>query len=374
MIIKKNKHIFSGLNRLLRILNLFILGALALAYMSTYVSPISFVIPVFFGLTFLIWYGLNTIFLIYWIFNKNIFLVIPLIGLLAGIGHFSNSVQLNSNKSPEGIKVLSYNVRLFDINNWYVNPEIKNHSNIINLVNNEKPEIVCFQEFFTDDSGEFPILDTILAKKGIPNNYHIDYFQTRRKTFHWGIATFSKYPIINRERFQFRNSIGNYCIYSDLVKEKDTIRVFNVHMESWHFQKEDYGFINDVKHDINVTEKSIYKLKNIYWKMSSSYQKRSLQIKDLVSLIDKSPYPVIVCGDFNDTPVSYTYSKISNVITDSFIEAGNGISSSYCGVLPIFRIDYIFHSNDFSANNYKTYHKKYSDHYPISVSLKRKDQ
>ncbi|MEA3504610.1 MAG: endonuclease/exonuclease/phosphatase family protein [Bacteroidota bacterium] len=360
--------------RLLKIVNILVLIGLLLGCLSVYISPISFVIPAFFGISFMIWFIVNTVLLLIWIYIRRLFFLIPLIGFVAGIQNFTHIVQFNSNSNPEGIKVLSYNVRLFDINNWYSNPIKENHKKIIDFVGEEKPDIVCFQEFFTDDSGEFPVLDLLLSKKGIPKYYHIDYFQTRRKTYHWGIATFSNYPIINRERYQFRNSIGNYCVYTDVIKSSDTIRIFNVHMESWHFKEEDYDFITDVKNDLDINSKSMHRLKNIYWKMSSSYQKRSVQTLELVDLIKESPYSVIVCGDFNDTPVSYSYSKINNVLTDSFLEAGNGFGSSYSGVLPIFRIDYIFHSNEFDAINYKTYKKDYSDHHPISVYLKRKSK
>jgi endonuclease/exonuclease/phosphatase family metal-dependent hydrolase len=88
-----------------------------------------------------------------------------------------------------------------------------------------------------------------------------------------------------------------------------------------------------------------------------------------LSHIEKSPYPVIVCGDFNDSPISYCYQSFSDQLIDSFKEAGNGIGSSYAGTMPSYRIDYVFHSDEFKAIRYNTIKDKLSDHYPVTVEL-----
>jgi endonuclease/exonuclease/phosphatase family metal-dependent hydrolase len=85
--------------------------------------------------------------------------------------------------------------------------------------------------------------------------------------------------------------------------------------------------------------------------------------------VNESPYPVILCGDLNDTPVSYCYRQFSRTLYDSFVESGNGIGQTYIGVVPSNRIDYIFHSEEFETANFTTHQVNYSDHKPISVEI-----
>ena len=85
--------------------------------------------------------------------------------------------------------------------------------------------------------------------------------------------------------------------------------------------------------------------------------------------VKKSPYKTILCGDFNDTPVSYCYNRIENELIDAFIESSSGIGSTYIGKFPFNRIDYIFYSNKLQSKEFKTHNIKYSDHKPISCYI-----
>jgi endonuclease/exonuclease/phosphatase family metal-dependent hydrolase len=95
-------------------------------------------------------------------------------------------------------------------------------------------------------------------------------------------------------------------------------------------------------------------------------------VVELKEHIDACRYPLIVCGDFNDTPISYTYNTISSKLNDAFVAAGQGISNTYRGKLPPYRIDYILYSNEFDAVSYERHRAEYSDHFPVSAVLKRK--
>ena len=103
--------------------------------------------------------------------------------------------------------------------------------------------------------------------------------------------------------------------------------------------------------------------------MRTAYRKRAEQARTVRAEIEKSPYPVILCGDFNDTPSSYTYHKVAQKLEDAFVEAGNGMGKTYAGIFPSFRIDYIFHDTIFSANQFRTIKADYSDHYPVTTML-----
>jgi endonuclease/exonuclease/phosphatase family metal-dependent hydrolase len=265
--------------------------------------------------------------------------------------------------------VTSYNVKLFDVYTYRNNPEIKTHNKIYRFLENNPADIICFQEFYTEDEGEMAVLDTLL-KLQPAKNYHVDFFQTLRKEHHWGIATFSRFPVLNRQRHQFRNSTGNYCILTDILYQQDTLRIINTHLESWHFEHNDYKLFRVMKNQ-NIKEEDTLQqgLKNIYWKIENAYLKRAVQIEELKTLVQQSEHPVIVCGDFNDTPLSYTYHMMNSQLKDAFREKGKGLGKTYRDGLPYFRIDYIFHDEAFETAWFKTHHVPYSDHYPVSTVL-----
>ena len=366
---KSNRKWYKTLHGITGFLNILANIALGLSLLSAHVSPISTVIPVFFGLTFPFWIILNILFVVFWLFRKKFNFVVTLALLAVSWPYVSDSFQFRrpaKEKPPEGIRVFSYNAHLFDVYSHRADEQNKTHRKIYRFIEEMENDILCLQEFYTEDFGEMAVLDSLTAIQDA-KNYHIDFFQTRRKHHHWGIATFTKYPIVNRQRFQFRNSTGNYCIFTDVLYQKDTIRIFNAHLESWHFERNDYEFI---KHPESIQDSAFsMSLKNIYWKIETAYLKRAVQIEQLTGLIKESPYPVIVAGDFNDPPVSYTYRQMTDFLKDSFKGNGSGFGKTYAKGLPYFRIDYIFHDESFSTEWFKTYTVPFSDHYPVSAVL-----
>ena len=165
-------------------------------------------------------------------------------------------------------------------------------------------------------------------------------------------------------------------IYTDIVAGADTFRVFNAHLESDKFQPDDYRFIKD----FDVGRKEPSKLMG-YWKrivgivtrLKNSAIKRGQQAPVMAKYIAESPYPVIVCGDFNDTPSSYTYRQVSAHLADAFRESGNGFGKTYLGAFPSFRIDYILHDKRIKSKGFQTGTQKFSDHYPVSCMMQMKE-
>jgi endonuclease/exonuclease/phosphatase family metal-dependent hydrolase len=176
------------------------------------------------------------------------------------------------------------------------------------------------------------------------------------------MVTFSRYPIVNKKMIDFKESL-NGSISSDIVVNGDTLRIFNCHLQSIRLRK-DY---NDLVDSLifNYSEKQLDELKDISVRMRQAYKQRAGQVDIMAGYIRSSPYPVIVCGDFNDTPVSYAYTKISKGLKDAFIESGSGMGTTYRENFPYVRIDYVLYSSYFSSLYFHTEKIRWSDHYPV---------
>jgi endonuclease/exonuclease/phosphatase family metal-dependent hydrolase len=142
-------------------------------------------------------------------------------------------------KDTEDIKVMTYNVRLFDLYNWTQN--LNSRENIFSMLKRESPDILCLQEFYQSDGTQF---DNVAKLKNElrSKNIHVAYSHTERNRDHWGIATCTIYPIVKYRTIRTGYTGGNLCLATDIVKGTDTIRIFNVHLESIRFRSEDYKF------------------------------------------------------------------------------------------------------------------------------------
>lgn len=342
-------------------LNIAVAVAIVLAYVSVYADPEKFWVLAFFGLSYPFLLLINLIFLFFWIYRKNKLLLISLIAIFVGWSQLRSFIQFPIRKkkvnTEKSFTILSYNVRLFNLYNW--NTDLETPKKIFDFIKKDQFDIICLQEYVTHTSGELTE-NNILEKLGGKYNVHYGYSHKNSKS-NYGIATYSKFPIVNRGTIAFRNT-SNMSIYTDVVIQNDTVRIFNNHLQSIRFNKNNYTFINNSK---NLDEDTkIREVKDIIIRLREAFIKRATQAEILSIHIKNSPYPVIVCGDFNDSPVSYTYNKISNKLNDSFIDSGKGIGNTYRGSFPSFRIDFILYSDELKCAKFAIPKIKLSDHYP----------
>ncbi len=261
----------------------------------------------------------------------------------------------------DAFKVMSYNVRLFDLYNWSGNLETR--AGILNFFKQEQPDILCLQEYFHDDESSFQNNDTI--KEIINAGYStIKYGITLRKTSHWGLATFSRFPIKNEGTVFYEKGKTNFCIYSDLLIKEKMVRVYNVHFQSNHFKQDDYEFL-EIPDSLESNKNKLRSTFNILKRLKTAAIKRSQQADELRLHIAACPYPVILCGDFNDPSFSYTYQTVKGDLLDAFVEKGEGFGSTYFNLPVNFRIDYILHSASIQTHSFRVKTGKLSDHYPI---------
>ena len=158
-------------------------------------------------------------------------------------------------------------------------------------------------------------------------------------------------------------------IYTDILIDSDTVRVFNVHLQSYLIDPRRYSIIESPGLD---EEQDIKEMREMGSKYRLAVKLRAKQAREIRKYIEESPYPVIVCGDFNDSPISYSYQKLRGNFNDAFVSSGHGLGRTYIGKLPSFRIDNIFYSNNFESFNFQTLDFRMSDHLPVSCTLIKK--
>jgi endonuclease/exonuclease/phosphatase family metal-dependent hydrolase len=350
--------------RIILIINIFVAVLMIVSSLSVYISPEKIWYFALLGLLFPYFLITNIFFLIFWIIFKKRFFFISFIVILFCWNNLGKFIQFNLFKSKPPadvtvVKLLSYNVRLFNYYNWL---QIKSaHENILTFIKNEKADLICLQEFLTLEGNKFSE-DSI---KGLlcHNPYiHIYYTNVASNKKSLGIATYSSYPIVNKGVIEFTDT-RNASIFSDIKINHDTVRIYNCHLQSTQLQKDNYHFIDSIIFNYNTSR--LIEIKDISVRLKDAYLKRARQVEILSEHIRNSPYPCLVCGDFNDTPVSYTYYKLRGKLKDAYLESGTGIGNTYYGSFPSFRIDYILHSKSIRTMGFKTKRIKLSDHYPI---------
>jgi len=309
------------------------------------------------------------IFLCYWMIRLKKEILISLLVILLGWNHLNNLLPLSTNykeipeeADPESaFRVLSYNVRAFDRYHWTDDPDTR--TGIFNFIESQDPDILCFQEYYTHSSNGRRQADLARHLNQLPES--AVYFSSGPSSLQgFGIATYSKFPIVKFSRIPF-NSSFNGGMYTDILMGQDTIRVFNVHLESIKLREENYAFIDTVK--LKYNSEQFQEIRSIGARLKTAFTMRAEQATMISNYIKDSPFPVIVMGDFNDTPQSYAYRKIRKGLHDAFRKAGRGFGNTYAGELPSFRIDHIIYSDPMIPHQFKRTKAEHSDHFPIST-------
>ncbi len=336
---------------LIIILNALAAIALLISSLAGLVKPSSniFVSLASYGYLFLLF--VNVLFAIFWLCLRSKWCILSLAVILLRFNLIHRYVQLGGTEdveivSEDDIKLLSFNVNIFK---WSDSASL----NTLDIVRTEKPDVICFQEFFTNVS--YPILDTMEAL-GYSDMHH--FMNTSKGVY--GCTTFSRYRIINQGIVK-----DTRTIFTDIVKGSDTIRIYNVHLDSYHLDETDEAEIDKMsrgKVDTVTSRRTMRKFK-------TTLLKHENEVALLESHIEQCPYPSLLCGDFNDPPASYAYGRLIKHYSDAFCKKGHGFGSTYNGNFPAFRIDYILFDDNFKALSYKRITSDISDHYPIIATV-----
>ena len=360
------------LSKILFWVNILVAVLLGLSYLAVYVSPLYFWPISFLGLMYPVLFLLNLVFVIIWAIKLKPHVFLSLAMILLGWNFMGRYIQIEMPfkkkvaTEAESFKVLTFNVRLFNRYNWRKDKEISHE--IFEFIDRESPDVICVQEFFTRNKGELSEGEIVNHLKNTKYHY-IKYTFSKPGSSNFGIATFSKFPIVKMGDILFDKTY-NLCIFTDLVIHGDTVRVYNNHLQSIRFIKKDYEAIDSLK--VGYNQEEINGMLDITHRLKWAFERRANQAEKIAAHIHLSPYPVIVCGDFNDTPVSYTYRVMRKNLNDAFVEAGSGFGNTYLGKFPSYRIDYILLDKRFKVSNYRTPKLNLSDHYPVLCRMTMK--
>lgn len=248
---------------------------------------------------------------------------------------------------------------MFDVFNW---SKIKDCSKkIFNTINSTNADVVVIQEFYSENGNGLLSESKIISYlRKYP--FKKIFYDNGDKNKGSGLAVFSKYPIENGQFIPFKSST-NASMSIDVKIQSKTIRLFNNHLESLRLSKEEVETMDSIPNSIEPNY--INRVKTIADKINSATSIRAKQVEKLKNLIAESPFPVIVCGDFNDTPISYAYNTVRGDLKDPFNEHGKWFGGTYNGFFFQPRIDYILHSQTFESIEFKTTKVNYSDHFPL---------
>jgi endonuclease/exonuclease/phosphatase family metal-dependent hydrolase len=369
MSVKKGLGIF---NSMILVVNILFLIALSLSYLSVHISPVkSWILP-FFGLLYPFLIIINLFFVIYWMIRKRWLFLIPAIFIIAGWNHLDRLVQFSSPgtnpASADTFKIITYNVKnLSNDNVDLIQPQIR--SKILDFLDKEDADILCLQEFAIVHPDPEAFIDSLSDRLEMPYHAYIQYFEKPRGRID-AIFTISKYPILNSGSVK-KDFQHNYALFTDLLIDEDTVRLFNIHLESIRLRHEDYSFISELDLQFEENEDIKGGSRRIFEKLKTAFAIRALQVDNLSSCILQSPHPVLLCGDFNDTPNSYAYQQLTANLKDAFLESGKGFGNTYIGKLPSYRIDFILHDENFTSWNCSRKLIKLSDHYPVACIMEK---
>ena len=316
------------------------------------------------GMTFPIFLLVNMAFVLFWVIFKWRMLWIPIAGYLLAYAPISIYFPVNRSLSvpDDALKIISYNVCAYGGNYKYDD----GFGTVINYLAEESPDIICLQE---DVDIRHKTIFESFKKNGY--NYNDTVVLANKTNSYNALGIHSRHPIIKRERIDYPSHANGSAAWW-LKIGADTVIVINNHFESCHLTKNDRQQYRQIIRGEMDRDSVRAESKLLLVKLAEANAKRSGQIRAVRDyVVDHQQYPVIVCGDFNDNPISYSHHTMRQVLTDCFAETGHGIGLSYNQKAFSFRIDHLFCSNRLEPYNCKIDGQMdASDHYPLICWLK----
>ncbi|MCC8146599.1 MAG: endonuclease/exonuclease/phosphatase family protein, partial [Bacteroidales bacterium] len=337
---------------------------------SNRISPLSSTYIPYLGLFFPFVLAFNILLLFFWvIFRKWLQALTFILVIIVCWGSIRTYFPINpkTKEIPENcIKILTYNVMRFE----HLKKHTKDSPNpIIQYVIDQDPDIVCFQEFGMSLSNKKLLMENDIAKAlhKMPY-YHIEKLDFPHETQMFGLAVFSKFPILSVKPLPIESKYNGSCVFELNIHGKK-LTLINNHLESNKISADERSDYYNLTKELDTHKLEAF-THMMFQRLTPAYKLRAIQADMISEVIQntKNNY-TIVCGDFNDTPISYARYKIKGNLKDAFTESGSGMGITFNRHRFFFRIDYILHSDNIKAYNCTVGNLKNSDHYPVWTYL-----
>jgi endonuclease/exonuclease/phosphatase family metal-dependent hydrolase len=322
-----------------------------IAYVLPFLAPKSFpilsVVTLFMPLFFII----NGLFFAYWAIQLKKRMIVSGLVLLVGITFINKFYKFSAVELPKGendFTIMSYNVHLFNVFKWIDRDDVP--SEILTFINDKNPDILCIQEYSSSANIDFKV-------------YPHRYIFKNGSNIKTGQAIFSKFPIIDQGNIPFANTTNN-IVFADIKKGKDIIRVYNMHLQSLKISPD----VNEIDENIEAINQD--KSQMMFKRISVAFKKQQQQAEIFKEHKKHCKYPIIICGDMNNSAFSYVYRSIKGKLKDGFEEAGKGFGETYKFRYYPARIDYVFVDEKMSVKKFDSFPEFInSDHFPIMARL-----
>jgi len=357
---RATKTVFIAINVFISLLFLF--GAL-----SSHINPANWWMNGFTGLIVPYLVLILVFFVVFWLFAKPILTIIPLCTLFIGyqqlhvIFAWHPSAGFVKHKHDDDLRIADWNIQSFNglSKNKAGKKPVRNE--VAESIIKFHPDLICMQEFNHANTTD----NISLFSKQYPYHYFSKDYLRANGNYQSGCIIFSKFPIIDSGKIQY--PIAESLIFADIVKGADTFRIYTTHLQSFKFKKEDYNDLEKIK---DQDDENLIASKSIFRKMDLAFNRRGVQTGLVREAIEKSPYPSVICGDFNDVPNSYTYFHIKgDDRQDAFLQKGFGIGRSFISLAPTLRIDYILPDSHFDIRQFQMVNEELSDHIMLLTDI-----
>ncbi len=336
----------SAINKIIYFFNVIFALVLLLSFILPFLPPKAFAVLSVLNLGVSLLIIANVIFALYWGIRLKKQFFLSFLILFLGYLCFGPLYKFSSAKNidiDENIKVMNYNVRLFNLYNWIKEEGVE--TKIIDFIKTESPDVLSVQEYHPH------------------KNINLSFFKHKfeklsGKKTKYGQAIFSKFPIVNSGSIEFPDT-GNNAIFADILKGEDTIRVYNIHLES-------------LRINTNVENLKNEDSERLLKRVGNTFKMQQFQTELFLMHKNQCKHKMIICGDFNNTAFSYVYRKIKGDMQDAHDVAGTGFGRTHEFKFFPIRIDFVFADEAFNVNSFKSYAEHYSDHFPVMAKLSLK--
>jgi endonuclease/exonuclease/phosphatase family metal-dependent hydrolase len=359
--------------RILIIVNIVVVVLFILSCLNGYLHPSAWWFFSLLGLFFPFLLALVFLFMLLWVLLRSRWALMSMVALLLGFSnirvlfgfHFSD--HFKTGKQKDDIRILTWNIEWFGAHQK--DKEIR--KKMLDFIREQDADILCFQEFLEPGRNKTLSNELAIKKMDYPYAYRVIDYGRKNGPYEVGVAIFSRFPITDTFRIRYPGPESKRASESLIAVDLDIgdkpVRLFTTHLQSVLFRSNDYRALEIIK---SADDSLLMASKSIIRKLRQGYTLRGYQADLVRQQLDASPYPEIICGDFNDVPNSYTYFQIKGDRKDAFIRSSSGLGRTFAHLSPTLRIDYIMTDRLFEIVQCKRFRLPYSDHYPVIADIR----